>query len=140
MEYLASWSIDSKESSFEKMESGINARAIDYAKFGRLFLNNGNWNGKQVISEDWVKESTIMDICNENDFFVNLDSKVSYKYLWWGYTDDHISYDYFAAGKYGQFIYVSPEKRLIIVRNGIKVGQLDVFSWPAIFHEFAVNI
>jgi CubicO group peptidase (beta-lactamase class C family) len=59
MEYDGSWSLD--ESGFEKMESGINARAIDFAKFGRLFLNNGNWDGVQVIPEKWVTESTQAD-------------------------------------------------------------------------------
>lgn len=42
MDAPASWSLDSDASGFEKMESGINARAIDFAKIGRLFLNNGN--------------------------------------------------------------------------------------------------
>ena len=57
-EYAASWNLD--ENGFEKMESGINARAIDFAKIGRLFLNNGQWEGEQVISEQWIAES-IMD-------------------------------------------------------------------------------
>ena len=56
-EYPASWSLD--EAGFEKMESGINARAIDFAKIGRLFLNNGRWQGEQVISEPWIAESTM---------------------------------------------------------------------------------
>ena len=43
MQYPGSWSLD--ENGFEKMESGINARAVDFTKFGRLFLYNGNWNG-----------------------------------------------------------------------------------------------
>jgi CubicO group peptidase (beta-lactamase class C family) len=38
-----SWSLNSDASGYEKMESGINARDIDFAKIGRLFLNNGNW-------------------------------------------------------------------------------------------------
>ena len=58
MEYPASWSLDSKTDGFEKMESGINARAIDFAKLGQLFLDNGRWNGKQVISTQWVTAST----------------------------------------------------------------------------------
>ena len=59
MEAPASWSLDSETNGFEKMESGINARAIDFAKFGRLYLNNGsNWNGEQTISEKWVSTST----------------------------------------------------------------------------------
>jgi CubicO group peptidase (beta-lactamase class C family) len=47
MEYPASWSLDSEASGFEKMESGINGRAIDFAKFGRLFLNRGKWWGRR---------------------------------------------------------------------------------------------
>jgi CubicO group peptidase (beta-lactamase class C family) len=50
MEAPGSWSLDSEQSGFEKMESGINGRAIDFAKFGRLFLNEGNWNGVQLVS------------------------------------------------------------------------------------------
>ncbi len=49
MEAPASWSLDSDTSRFEKMESGINARAIDFAKIGRLFINNGNWNGNKLF-------------------------------------------------------------------------------------------
>ncbi|MDQ3619326.1 MAG: beta-lactamase family protein, partial [Actinomycetota bacterium] len=41
-----SWSIDSESSGFEKMESGINARAIDFAKLGSLYLHEGEWNGE----------------------------------------------------------------------------------------------
>lgn len=140
MEYSASWSIDSEESEFEKMESGINARSIDYAKFGRLFLNNGQWDSKQVISEEWVEESTKMDIGNSGDYYGDLNPLVRYKYLWWGYSDNGVDYDFFAAGKYGQFIYVSPKNNVIIVRNGIKVGKIDIFSWPAIFYQVANSI
>jgi hypothetical protein len=39
MEYPASWSLDSEESDFEKMEQDVNASAIDFAKFGLLFLS-----------------------------------------------------------------------------------------------------
>ena len=39
MEFPASWSLDSQQSGMEKMESGLNACAIDFAKFGRLYLN-----------------------------------------------------------------------------------------------------
>ena len=56
MEFDGSWSLD--EAGFEKMESGINARAIDFAKFGRLFLHDGNWNGAQVVPSEWVAEAT----------------------------------------------------------------------------------
>ena len=49
MEYPATWSINQDGDGLEKMESGINARAIDYAKFGRLYLNKGSWDGTQIL-------------------------------------------------------------------------------------------
>jgi CubicO group peptidase (beta-lactamase class C family) len=61
MEYGASWSLDSHDSGFEKMSMGLNARAIDFAKFGQLFLDNGRWQGKEVIPGKWVVESTSPD-------------------------------------------------------------------------------
>ena len=51
MEYPATWSLDSEASGFEATLCCLNGRAIDFAKFGRLFLHNGNWNGQQIISE-----------------------------------------------------------------------------------------
>ncbi|MFO1110438.1 MAG: serine hydrolase [Bradyrhizobium sp.] len=51
MEYPASWSLDSERSGFEKMAMGLNARAIDFAKFGALMLDNGRWYGNPVIPE-----------------------------------------------------------------------------------------
>ena len=58
VEYSASWSLDSRQSGFEKMAMGFKARAIDFAKFGALFLDQGHWNGKQIVPETWVNEST----------------------------------------------------------------------------------
>ena len=50
MEADGSWSLDSTSSGFEKMESGVNARARDFARFGMLFAQEGNWEGEQLIS------------------------------------------------------------------------------------------
>ena len=61
MEYPATWSIDSAEDDLELTFAALNARAIDLAKFGRLFLNKGNWNGRQIVPERWVIESTTRD-------------------------------------------------------------------------------
>ena len=57
MEFDGSWSTDSLESDFEKMETGVNARAIDFAKLGVLFLNDGVWGEEQLVSEAWVDEA-----------------------------------------------------------------------------------
>jgi CubicO group peptidase (beta-lactamase class C family) len=128
MEFLATWSIDGKKTKFAKMESGINARSIDFAKFGRLFLNPGQWKNKQIISENWVKESTSPIELTDDQYyslknyypysmFFN-DKHLYYKYGWWGLKHNLEHHDLIAIGYLGQFIYVFPQKRIIIVRNG----------------------
>ena len=141
MEYGGSWSVDSQASDFEKMETGVNARAIDFAKFGVLFLNGGNWQSRQVISQEWVDESTGPLLPEDNinyypESFASLPGNAYYKYMWWGYARDGGTYDYTAAGDKGQYIYISPEKKLVIVRNGIDYG-IPSLDWIRLFHEFA---
>lgn len=149
MEYSASWSVDSRKNNFAKMESGINARSIDYAKFGRLFLQKGYWNGKPVISESWIIESTSPPNLNENPYYYiskNFnpyalffkDRQLYYKYGWWGLEHEDGHYDYMAIGIYGQFIYVCPQKQIIIVRNGKKWGKID--WWPHLFKEISEKL
>ena len=137
MEAPASWSLDSEVSGFEKMESGINARAIDFAKFGRLYLNNGaNWNGEQVISEKWVKTSTSANSTT--------DPSIEYQYGWWiyppsheGVVDNSNNHHFFARGNFGQFIYIIPEERLVIVRHGYDFGNIN---WINLFESIATAI
>ena len=142
MEFSGSWSIDSEESGFEKMETGINARAIDFAKFGQLFLNRGAWNGLQVISQAWISESTNPYIPTDystyypSDWFSDLPGQGYYQYMWWGIAKEHGSYDFVAAGDKGQFIYVSPDHALVIIRNGIDYG-IPFASWFELFYGFA---
>jgi len=147
MEYSGSWSIDSEVSDFEKMESGVNARAIDFAKFGQLFLNNGNWNGVQVIPAEWVAESTQVDPSIHSDAYypdgfgqsIYDSGQGYYKYMWYGIFRGEGDYDLVAIGDKGQYIYVSPHKNLIIVRNGVDFGIPSV-EWLALFYQFASDI
>jgi len=129
MEAPGSWSLDSEQSGFEKMESGINGRAIDFAKFGRLFLNEGNWNGVQLVPAEWVDESTRLD--------TTTDPAPQYQYFWWvnaGITGGH---HYYAAGKHGQYIYIVSEQNLIFVR----FGRIDPYRhWDDIFEVLAERI
>ncbi len=69
MEYDASWSIDRKKNGMEKTFCCVNARARDYAKIGRLYLNKGNWNGRQIVSEQWVNQSTRIDTTNGSAWY-----------------------------------------------------------------------
>lgn len=114
MEYDASWSLDRKENGLEKTFCCINARARDFAKIGRLYLHKGNWNGKQIVSEEWVKHSTETDTTN--------GSVPYYQYQWWLPSKRG---DFMAKGYLGQYIYVHPEKNLIVVRLGKNDGKAD---------------
>ncbi len=136
MEYAASWSLDSRLDGFEKMASGLNARSIDYARFGLLMLDGGMWNGLQLIPPAWVEESTSPDYLDRRpwmDFTEFKEAGGYYKYHWWGRvrTDGH--HDYFAYGSHGQFIYICPLHHIVIVRNGSSEGSVD--DWPALFGE-----
>jgi CubicO group peptidase (beta-lactamase class C family) len=123
MEYDASWSIDRKKNGLEKTFCCINARARDYAKIGRLYKNKGNWNGKQIVSQSWVEESTKLDTANGSPQY--------YQYQWWLPTPNH---DFMAEGILGQFVYVNPAKDLIIVRLGKNEGKAN---WWTIFTSLA---
>ena len=135
-EFPASWSLDSEESGFEKMESGINARAIDFARFGLIYLHNGFWNGAQILPESWVRESTEPlrpdpRIWESASFWPDLGGY--YKYHWWGINNPDGSYDYWAHGRYDQVIYVAPRKNVVIVRLG---DAPDPYvSWPLVIYD-----
>lgn len=148
MEYDGGWSLDSEESGFEKMEAGLNGRAIDFAKFGQLFLNHGNWDGVQLISTDWVAESTQLDPAlhlesyypNEFGQTIYDSGQGYYQYMWYGLFHEDGSYDFFAEGDRGQLIYVSPGKDLVIVRNGENYGiPGGIFAWPRLFHQVVAD-
>ena len=126
MEDDGSWSLDSEVSGFEKLESGINARAIDFAKFGRLYLNRGEWNGKQVVPAGWVEESTRMDTTSDPADF--------YQYFWWVDVVEPERGRFLARGNLGQFIYVAPDKDLVIVRFGEDFGYN---RWPELLRSIA---
>lgn len=122
MQYDASWSVDSKKYRQIKAFCCINARAVDFTKFGRLYLNKGRWDGKQIIPENWVlKSATIMNDSRDSQGY-------PYTYQWRVKNDGAI----FAKGVLGQFIYVDPKKEIIIVRLGKKASDV---VWPAFFEE-----
>lgn len=126
MEYDGSWSLDREKEGTEKTFCCINARARDFAKIGRLYLNKGKWNGKQIVSEKWVTESTTIDTTAGG---VN-----EYKYQWWLPTTTG---DFMAEGILGQYIYVNPSKKLIIVRMGKDNGHVN---WQDLFVLLGKNI
>ena len=105
-----SWSLDSEQARFEKMFVGVNGRAIDLAKLGWLFLNNGRNGEIQVVPTSWISEVTKLETTSEN---------YSYRHYWWV---DEKRRMYFAEGDKCQFIYVYPQAELVLARFGIDCG------------------
>jgi len=114
MEFDASWSVDSRKDNQIKAFCCINARTRDFAKFGRLYLNNGKYNGQQIIPEEWIKKT--MTITNDSRDSQNY----AYNYSWRIKDDGAI----FAKGVLGQYIYVFSEKNIIMVRLGKKSDDI----------------
>jgi len=124
----ASWSLDSDANGFEKMESGINALPIDLVKLGMLYLDGGVWNGNQILPADWVDQSTRRSDAT--------DPSNGYQYGWWTFSDDTLGDYYAAAGNKGQYMFVFPQDRLVVLRLGRSLGGVDwVRTIPAIARE-----
>ena len=136
MEYDALFSIDSKKSNFEYMPSRLIARAIDYARFGQLMLNEGNWYGEQIISKDWIQESTQENKSISRDiypkWFGRSYKRIYYNYQWWGHVNNDGTFNFYANGNLGQNIYMIPDKETVIVHCGNSLqyysGDFDLWN------------
>jgi CubicO group peptidase (beta-lactamase class C family) len=96
---------------------GLEITPRDMAKFGYLYLNEGVWDGKQIIPAEWIKTSTQQSVA--------LKEEMGYGYQWWIYPQLDI---YAARGFNYQAIYVIPNLDLVIVFTaGIKDTTEDVF-------------
>jgi CubicO group peptidase (beta-lactamase class C family) len=125
----ASWSLDSDTHGFEKMESGFNARARDLARFGRLFLRNGVGPSGRILSDAWVEASVAADSVSEPN--------VRYLNFWWINPVENGPAEFYAEGRFGQFVYVVPDLDLVIVRVGRDDG---IISWRSFLSGQAARI
>jgi len=92
--------------------------------FGLLYLNKGKWEGKQVVPEDWIRESFKMHV----DFGNPDQDVVGYGYFWWiqrpDPQGDGQEYIYAARGAHGQYIFIVPEHDMVVAVNAdTKSGQ-----------------
>lgn len=107
MEYDGYWLLDG--SNMEMVLGGLNLTLRDYAKAGTLFLHNGDMNGEQIVSKDWVKASTTPDAPH-----VQPGELFGYGFQWW--IPESEQGEYMAMGVYGQYIYVNPTTKTVIVK------------------------
>lgn len=142
MQHAGSWSLDSRAHGFEKMESGINARPVDFAKLGSLYLNDGVWNGRRVVSAEWVHDATQPwpdppGYYEDQGFFG--PGGHYFGYFWWGDTRSGGESDFHTVGNKGQFIYCSPQTHIVIVRTGMDFGVGSV-TWLRLFRQLAEQL
>ena len=136
MEHGGVWGVDRLDG-LERTWCCLSMSARDLAKFGQLYLQNGNWNGTHIVPPEWVETSTMFGAYTSNEWPSDM-SKIgasNYKYQWWLLSGN--DGDYSSWGKDGQFVYVNPQKGLVIVRLGETDGGLP---WFRIFQEIAKEI
>ncbi len=161
MEYDATWNVDSKKNQIPKGFCCLNARARDFAKLGRLYLKNGNWEGNQIISQEWIdlsikpnfkngcyqyqwysEESSLRDENGKIAYFPDSAAAVSkiensYQEAIASAKNEGQYYvnecgpAFMAIGILGQYIYVDPEQGLVMVRFGKKADS----SYPYLFKK-----
>ena len=113
----ALWNIDKKDGD-EKAFCCINSNARDFARLGKLYMHNGNWNGLQIIDSSYAKEATsIADLLD-----VKSKKNVNYGFQFW-IAERQGLYIYYARGLWGQYVICIPEKNMIVVRLGRKYGN-----------------
>ena len=120
MQHDALWQLDSEQSGLEKAYCCIASNARDFARFGKLYKDHGVWNGKQLLSPDFVYTATHPRFKDSPEygygFWLNTYKGKDVFYMW---------------GVLGQYVFVIPEDNLIIVRLGhqlIKADEGDIYS------------
>jgi len=119
MESHANWNID--DAGVELAFCCLNATLRDYARFGRLYLNKGNWNGVQIVSEQWVLESVVPDQPHLQPGMT--EDGWGYQYQWW--IPEESDGEFLACGVYGQYIYIHPKENLVIVKTSADPRMAD---------------
>lgn len=102
--------------------AGLFISTEDMARFGMLFLNNGQWKDQRLISEGWIKKATAPSVPN-----------VNYGYMWWlnqngpRHWEGVPEHVFYAAGFGGNFIVVDQKSGLVIVTRWLEPSKIGEF-------------
>lgn len=103
---------------------GLNMRTRDYARFGLLYLNNGNWLGEQIVPKAWVQRSVTPDAPHLMPGKRDSSTRVlGYGFQWWVPVD--ADQEFMAVGVYGQYIYINQKLGVVIVKNSADTKFTD---------------
>ncbi len=107
---------------------GLNLRTRDYARFGQMIANGGQWQGQQIVPADWITAATTPSANTA-------PGAIGYGYQWWipqGSTPGQ----FMAEGIYGQYIYIDQPRNVVIVvtsadrdftADGVQTGNEAMF-------------
>lgn len=102
---------------------GLRLRARDMAKFGQLFLNDGLWNNRRIVSSEWIHQATLNQ------------TKSGYGYFWWiNQAGGHPAYC--AIGLHGQYVLVIPDLKMVITMTAL----LDEAKKNEIFNKLVTDL
>ncbi len=108
----AFWQLDSQLSGIEKAYCCLASNALDFARFGKLYKDQGNWFGQQILDSSFVSKSITP----------RFENSPYYGYGWW--IHKHLGRDFFMMkGHLGQYVIVHPEDNVIIIRLGHLKGN-----------------
>ncbi|WP_293933372.1 serine hydrolase domain-containing protein [Sphingobacterium sp. UBA6645] len=124
-EHSAIWQVDSEKYGIEKAYCCIASNAKDFARFGKLYLNHGRWNGQQLLDSAYVAKS----------IQPRYPESPQYGYGWWmgQYKDKRYFY---MDGHLGQYVIVVPQDELIIVRLGHGIDKIGRNNPQSSFYNF----
>jgi CubicO group peptidase (beta-lactamase class C family) len=134
MEAEAKWWIDSPDG-IEIAGSGLAATLRDFARFGQFFLDNGVIEGESILPDGWIAEAGSPKVLKGS-------GHVDYGYFWWISETPQSRADkaYYAVGIFGQFIYINPTERVIVVTTSAEpkpVGKAAIS--PDLFFDAVVT-
>jgi CubicO group peptidase (beta-lactamase class C family) len=113
----AFWSLD-KEGGMEKVSCCYYATARDFARFGKLAMQYGNWSNEQLIDSSYIAQSMQLAPTITKDGKVN----TQYGYQWWVMKHQNMDV-FYARGIKGQYIFCIPQRKMVIVRLGHKRAE-----------------
>ncbi len=117
----AAWITDSKDAAFAL--GGLNANTRDYARFGRLLLNNGRWQNEQLVSQAWIQKASTAGA----EYLKSGDNTLGYGFQIWLPPLAQPG-EFFCVGVYGQYIYVNQQQGVVIVKNSADKTFMDGYS------------
>ncbi|HEX7000483.1 MAG TPA: serine hydrolase [Trueperaceae bacterium] len=130
--YDATWSVSSSGETLPKMESGLNASPLDFARLGLLLLEDGVVDGQRVLPAQWVEDVTTPDPKR----LVEPEAGLHYQQGWWVYAPvGGRQLAVAGRGHLGQYVFVYPELDVVVARFGTSTG--GVGSWRAVFDQVA---